>query len=314
MTIFEEAQIRRAIDIAAAVEAVREAFRADGLRRTTVPPVINLSIPGADGEFHIKTAHVSGMPFIAVKVASGFYRNPERGLPSGAGLMLLFDASTGTPEALLMDNGYLTDLRTGAAGAVAADVLARRPIGTVGVLGSGVQARHQVACLRHVRAFTRVLCWSRARAHADAFCVEMRATGLQAEAFDAPEPVVRGADVIVTVTPSREPLVRAEWLRAGQHITAAGSDTPGKQELDPACLSRADLVVVDRLAQCAAFGEVAHAPGLHVHAELGEIVAGSKPGRTTADQITVADLTGVGFQDTAIASAVYKELCSTSTR
>ena len=112
----------------------------------------------------------------------------------------------------------------------------------------------------------------------------------------------------MTATPSRTPLVRAEWLRSGQHVTALGSDSPGKQELDAACLERADLVVVDRLTQCAAFGELRHAldAGLfrpdRVHAELGEVVAGAKPGRTTAAQITIADLTGVGFQDTAIAS------------
>lgn len=314
MKIFDEQEIRGAMGIAAAIEAVRAAFRADGLRRTTVPPVINLSIPDAEGEFHVKAAYVDGIPVVAVKVASGFYRNPERGLPSGAGLMMLFDASTGRPEALLIDNAYLTDLRTGAAGAVAADVLARREIETVGVLGSGVQARHQLACLRHVRSFSRVLCWSRARAHAEAFCSEMRALGLDARPCDTPEPAVRDADLLVTVTPSREPLVRAEWLHAGLHITAVGSDTPGKQELEAACLSRADLLVVDRLAQCAAFGELAHAPDSRVHAELGEIVAGAKSGRSNDEQVTVGDLTGVGFQDTAIASAAYKELCSTSTR
>ncbi len=308
MKIFEEQEIRRAIDPAGAVRAVRAAFDADGRRRTTVPPVINLTIPGADGEFHVKTSYVDGIPVVAVKVASGFYRNPERGLPSGAGLMLLFDAATGVPEALLLDNAYLTDVRTGAAGAVAAEALARDGIETVGVLGSGVQARHQLACLRHVRRVARVLCWSRTAAHAESFCAEMRALGLEAQACADRERVVRGADLLVTVTPSREPLVRAEWLHPGLHITAVGSDTPGKQELEAACLSRADLVVADRLSQCASFGELAHAPGARVHAELGEIVAGAKPGRTSDEEITIADLTGVGFQDTAIASAALNAL------
>jgi ornithine cyclodeaminase len=115
--------------------------------------------------------------------------------------------------------------------------------------------------------------------------------------------------VLITATPARQPLVRAAWLRAGQHVTALGSDSPGKQELDPECLDRADLVVVDRFAQCSAFGELKHAiaAGLltrhDVHAELGQVVAGVKPGRTDDSQLTIADLTGVGFQDTAIASA-----------
>ena len=132
--------------------------------------------------------------------------------------------------------------------------------------------------------------------------------GLDARAAATPEAVCREADVLITATPARAPLVRAAWLRPGQHVTALGSDSPGKQELDAACLARADLLVVDRLTQCAAFGELRHAleDGLlhpdRVHAELGEIVAGVKPGRSSAGQLTIADLTGVGFQDTVIAS------------
>jgi ornithine cyclodeaminase len=306
--VFDEAAIRRAVNARSAVEAVREAFRADGLGRTVVPAVINLSIPGADGEFHVKSAHIHGFPHVAVKVASGFYRNPERGLPSGGGLIMLFDASTGFPEALLLDNAYLTDVRTGAAGAVAAECLAPGTIRTVGVLGSGVQARHQLACLREVRPFSRVLCWGRTGSHAEALCAELRASGIDARPMADPEGVVRGSDVLITVTPAREPLVRAAWLHPGLHICAVGSDTPGKQELDAECLGRADLVVVDRQAQCAAFGELAHAQQARVHAELGQVVAGVRPGRTREDQITLADLTGVGFQDTAIASAAYDAL------
>ena len=306
--IIDEAALRQAITPAVAVEAIRAAFRADGEGRTHVPAVINLDVPKHHGEFHVKTALIDGVPHVAVKIASGFYDNPAKGLPSGAGLMAVFDAATGLPAALLFDNGFLTDIRTGAAGAVAAEVLAPPEFHTVGLIGSGLQARHQIRCLREVRGFTRIVAWSRDRAHLDAYVAEMRREGYDASAAATPEAVCREAEVIVTATPSRQPLVRAEWLRAGQHITALGSDSPGKQELDAACLTRADLLVVDRLTQCAAFGEVRHAledgdmqPDL-VHAELGEIVAGLKPGRTSETQITIADLTGVGFQDTAIAS------------
>jgi len=140
----------------------------------------------------------------------------------------------------------------------------------------------------------------------------MRTAGFDARPAVSPREVCFEADVLITATPSRQPLVRAEWLRPGQHITALGSDSPGKQELDAECLARADLLVVDRLTQCAAFGELRHAldAGLlradRVHAELGEIVAGLKPGRTSAEQITVADLTGVGFQDTAMAGGAWQ--------
>jgi ornithine cyclodeaminase len=304
----DETALRDAITAEHAVDAMREAFRADGEGRTHVPAVINLEVPPARGEFHVKTAFIEGVPHIAVKIASGFSDNPAKGLPSGSGLMAVFDAATGLPAAMLFDNGFLTDIRTGAAGAIAADVLAPSTIAIVGVLGSGLQARHQVHCLRVVRAFSRVVAWSPNRAHVQTYCDELRLAGYDAAVARDAESVCREADVLITATPSRAPLVQAEWLHPGQHVTAVGSDSPGKQELAPACLDRADLVVVDRFAQCAAFGELRHAldAGLltrhDVHAELGQIVAGRKPGRTHRDQITIADLTGVGFQDTAIAS------------
>ena len=311
--IIEEAALRRVITPQVAVDAVREAFRADGEGRAHVPAVINLDVPARRGEFHVKTALIDGVPHVAVKIASGFYDNPAIGLPSGSGLMAVFDANTGLPVALLLDNGFLTDIRTGAAGAVAAEALAPSVVTTVGVLGSGLQARHQIRCLRTVRSFARLIAWSPDRPRLDAYVREMRDEGLDARAAATPEAVCREADVLITATPARVPLVQAEWLRPGQHVTALGSDSPGKQELDAECLARADLLVVDRLTQCAAFGELRHAldAGVlrpdRVHAELGEIVAGLKPGRTTAQQLTVADLTGVGFQDTAIASA-YLEI------
>ena len=307
MRTIEEPALRAAITPQVAVDTMREAFRADGEGRAHVPAVINLDVPAHRGEFHVKTALIDGVPHVAVKIASGFYDNPARGLPSGAGLMVVFDAATGLPVALLLDNGFLTDIRTGAAGAIAAEALAPAAFDTVGVIGSGLQARHQIACLRIVRQFTRIVAWSPNRTHLDAYVSEMQAAGYSAAAAATPEAVCRAAEVLVTATPAREPLVRAEWLRPGQHVTALGSDSPGKQELDAACLARADLVVVDRLTQCAAFGELRHGfdAGLRpdrVHAELGEIVAGLKAGRTSPTQITIADLTGVGFQDTAIAS------------
>jgi ornithine cyclodeaminase len=306
--IVDEAALRAMMTPAIAIDAIREAFRADGEGRAHVPAVINLDIRAHHGEFHVKSAYIESVPHVAVKIASGCFDNAAKGLPSGSGLMAVFSAETGMPEALLLDNGFLTDLRTGAAGAVAAACLAPRTFDTVGVLGSGVQARYQVRCLREVRAFSRVVAWSPHRGRLESYCREMAEDGLAVEALSGPEAVCAAADVLITATPSREPLVRAAWLRPGQHVTALGSDSPGKQELEGGCLARADLVVVDRLTQCASFGELRHAldAGLlradRVHAELGEIVAGRKPGRTRDDQITIADLTGVGFQDTAIAS------------
>ncbi len=308
----DERTLRAAVTPAAAVSAIRDAFRADGEGRTAVPAVINLPIPGTRGEFHVKTAWVDGVPFIAVKVASGFYDNPALGLPTGSGMMALFDAATGMPTGLLFDNGFLTDIRTGAAGAVAADCLARRHVDTVGVIGSGVQARYQIACLREVRRFTRLAAWSIDSPGLGLYCGEMRAAyGIDAAPCASPEEVCRAADILITTTPSLKPLVRAGWLKPGVHVTAVGSDSPGKQELEAACLARADIVVVDRLGQCARFGELSHAlsAGLlreaDVRGQLGELVAGRKPGRARDDEITICDLTGVGFQDTAIAALAW---------
>jgi ornithine cyclodeaminase len=178
-----------------------------------------------------------------------------------------------------------------------------------------VQARHQVRCLREVRRFRRLVAWSNDPAGLAAYLGEMKTElGIDVAAALGVEPICREADIVITATPARQPLVSADWLRPGMHVTALGSDGPGKQELDPRCLVRADLVVTDRRAQCARLGELQHAiaQGLMgeqgVHADLGEIVAGRKPGRTSAAQITVADLTGVGFQDTAIASLVFRRL------
>lgn len=318
MRIIEEPALRAVITPQVAVDTMRDAFHADGDGRAHVPAVITLDVPRHRGEFHVKTAHIDGVRHIAVKIASGFYDNPSKGLPSGSGLMAVFDATTGMPLALLLDNGFLTDIRTGAAGAVAADVLAPKTMRTAGVLGSGLQARYQIECLKCVREFREVVAWSPTRAHLDAYCAELRAAGFDARAASSPRDVCVAADVLITTTPAREPLVLAEWLRPGQHITALGSDSPGKQELEPACLARADLLVVDRVTQCAAFGELRHAldAGIcradRVHGELGELAAGRKPGRTSADQITIADLTGVGFQDTAIASRALECLDSSS--
>ncbi|MBA2302524.1 MAG: ornithine cyclodeaminase family protein [Acidobacteria bacterium] len=312
--IIQEDALRAAVTPERAVAVVREAFKADGEGRTHVPSVINLEIASARGEFHVKTAHIEGVPHIAVKVASGFYDNPSKGLPSGSGLIALFDAATGLPAALLLDNGFLTDIRTGAAGAVAADCLARRAIDTVGVIGSGLQARHQVRCLRVVRAFSRVVAWSPTRDRLDDYCAELAMDGYDVAAAASAEEVCAAADVLITTTPSRAALINGAWLREGVHVSAVGSDSPGKRELDAECFELADLVVVDRYGQCAAFGELKHALDAalltrrDVHAELGEIVCGKKSGRASDTQITIADLTGVGFQDTAIASAAFEWL------
>ena len=306
-----ERDIRSIVGPDEALAAVRDAFAGLARGDAILPDVINLDVPSSKVEAHVKGAHLRGTPFFSVKVASGSYDNPDRGLPVGSGMVLVFDATTGFPRAVLFDNGYLTEIRTGAAGALAADLLARRDVERVGVVGVGAQARYQIAALLRVRTPERVIAYGRSEAKATAYAREISDRhGVQVLPAKTVEQAVRGSDLVVTVTPSREPLVRADWVGPGMHITAVGSDGPEKQELEVGVLEKADKVVADRLDQCARLGEIHHAIQAgamrreDVYAELGDIAAGIKPGRERDDEITVADLTGVGVQDAAVANVV----------
>jgi ornithine cyclodeaminase/alanine dehydrogenase-like protein (mu-crystallin family) len=290
--------VRAALDMATCIDAVEAAFVAYSSGRAELPGVIHLDVPEAKGEIHVKAGHLHGAPAYAVKLASGFYALDP---PALDGLVVVFDATSGAPVAFLLDNGYLTDLRTGAAGGVAARHLAPERAEQVAVIGSGVQARQQIAALRAVRPdVAEIRVWGRNGDHAVRAAAEIGAT-----AAETVEAAVRDADVVITCTAAREPLVRAEWLQPGAHVTAVGSDGAGKQELDPAILRAADLLVVDAKEQCVRLGELQHAPEQSDRAvELGAICAGAATGRTSAEQLTVCDLTGVGVQDVAAANAV----------
>jgi len=309
-----EREIRGLIGPNEARPVVRDAFAKLARGEAILPGVINIDIPESRAEVHVKGAHLRATPFFSIKVASGSYDNPARGLPVGSGMFLVFDATTGFPRAVLFDNGYLTELRTGAAGAVAADLLARMDIERVGIVGVGSQARYQLDALLGVRTPERVIAYGRSETKAIAYAKEMEERhGIQVLPAKTVREAVHGSDVVVTVTPSKEPLVRTEWVLPGMHITAVGSDGPDKQELDVGVLAKADKVVADCLDQCLRLGEIHHAveAGVltrdRVYAELGAIVAGSKPGRERDEEITVADLTGVGVQDAAVANVVVDE-------
>lgn len=279
-----------------------------------LPGVINLDIPQNEVEVHVKGAHLLGTPTFAIKVAGGSWKNPARGLPVGHGLVLVFDASTSFLRAVLFDNGYLTDLRTGAAGGLSGDLLARPEVDRVGIIGVGVQGRYQLESLLQVRRPEEVVAYGRSADRVAAYAKEMEGRlGIRVTPAKSVEEAVRGSDVVITATPARSPLVRADWVGPGTHITAVGSDGPDKQELDVAVLAKADKVVADRLDQCLHLGEIHHAVEAgamrpeDVYAELGEIAAGLKPGRTSGDEITIADLTGVGVQDAGVAEVVVSE-------
>lgn len=308
MLVLTEAEIRQAVAMEDAVAAVEEAFAALGRGEARLPDVIYMDFTEFNGEVHVKGAHMKGAPTFVFKVAAGFYDNPGRGLPVGAGLVMAFDARTGIPAALLLDNGFLTDLRTGAAGAVAAKHLAGPELSKVAMIGAGLEAGFQLRGLGVVREVPPVAVWSRTEERAAGFAREMaEELGISISVAPHVEEAVRDADLVVTVTPSRSPLLRAEWLSPGVHVNAVGSDGPEKQELDVDVLRRADVVVADVLEQCLRKGEIHHAADAGAVTpddvvELGDLILGKAPGRTGSDQITVCDLTGVGVQDAAAAA------------
>jgi len=314
--ILRETEIRSLLDPASCVDAVEKAFTAYATGKAELPNVINLNIPEHLGEIHVKAGYLHSGPYYAVKMAWGFLNNPRIGMPANDAMILVFDSHTGALAALLLDKGYITDLRTGAAGAVAAKYLARHRVDTVAIIGSGGQARYQTRLLALVRQFHEVRIWGR-QAEKAAACVQdlSRDDSLSHCKFVVSSSIraaVDGADVVITVTASREPLVQAAWIAKGALVTALGSDGPDKQELDVDLLSRADKIVADSLEQCLRLGEIHHAVSEKaiskdkITAELGQITAGIKPGRTSEDEIIVCDLTGVGVQDVAGASVVVE--------
>lgn len=293
------------------VAVVEDAFRMLATGKVVMPPILSMDIPDAHGEVDVKTAYIPGFDGFAIKVSPGFFDNPRIGLPSLNGLMILFSAKTGLVEALLLDNGYLTDVRTAAAGAVAARHLAPAEVETAGVLGTGVQARLQVEAAHLVRPFRKVLVWGRDAAKAEACAKDISSRlGIAAEAASA-ERTVKDSQLVITTTPAREPVLKAAWLHPGLHITAMGSDQAGKNEIEAAALARATLYVCDRISQAEKLGELRSAREAGhltdvMPPELGEIVSDSRPGRRSQDDITICDLTGTGAQDTAIATFALK--------
>ncbi len=310
--ILSEAELRGLVTLDLdAVACVENAFRALAGGDVVMPPIMRLDVHAANGEVDSKAAYVPGLDSFAVKISAGFFDNPKLGLPTSNGLMVLLSARTGVVEAVLLDNGYLTDLRTAAAGGVAANHLSRADAKCVAIIGAGAQARLQLQALTLVRPIKTARIWGRNPTAAVAAASEMTAIlGIPVSAAATAAQAVAGADIIVTTTPSSQPLLQAAWFEPGQHVTAMGSDAEHKNEIDPAAIAHADLYVADSLGQTRRLGELrpAIAAGLIAadtpFPELGEIIGGA-PGRTSPRQITICDLTGTGVQDTAIATLAH---------
>ena len=307
-------EVRELLTMRDAIEAVEEAFREKGLGLVDMPPKLYLFFPKYDGDLRVMPAYMKKSDIAGVKIVNVHAKNPkEHGLPTVMAVIELVDPATGAPLAL-MDGTLITAFRTGAAGGVAAKYLARPDSRVIGVVGAGVQGRFQLRALAEIlRDVELVKVYDARRSAAECYVEEMsEELGLNIMACPTVEETVKGIDVLVTATPSRQPIVMAEWVDYGLHINAIGADAPGKEELDPEILKRAKIVV-DDVEQASHSGEinVPLSKGIlrleDIYGELGEVVAGKKPGRETGDEITVFDSTGLAIQDVSVAWLVYRK-------
>jgi len=312
MLFLDRQDVIALLPIADCITAVEGAFAAHANGALPVVPGV-LGVHVAAGGFHIKTAALGSNPgYFAAKVNANFPGNPARhALPTIQGMIGLFDTTNGRPLALL-DSIEITTLRTAAASAVAARHLARSDAVTLTVCGCGNQGRAHLRALQQVRKIRRVLAYDRDPAQARKFAHEMAIeTGVEIVATENLGDSVQASDICVTCTPARGPLILVDHLRPGQFFAAVGADSAEKQEFEPEVLRRA-RVVVDIVSQAASMGELHHAiaAGLmtvdDVHADLGQIVTGRRPGRTSEDQIFIFDSTGTALQDVASAAMVYE--------
>jgi len=309
ITFLNPSQIEQRLKGLDLVRLMEGAFAAFSQGDAVVPPPGELLFEDPPGEVHIKYGYLKAGDTYVVKIASGFWNNPAHGLSSSDGLLLVFRKDTGELAAVLNDRGRLTDLRTAAAGAVAAKYLAPEQIDVIGVLGTGIQAELQVQLLQAARPCCSVLFWGRNPERGDAYIQRMRDKGFLVEAARSAAEVAARCRLIVTATASQNPLLQWSDIQPGTHITAIGADSADKQELDPSIIRQADIVVTDSRAQGRSRGELWHTyrgddEPMRRIAEIGEITSGKVKGRTAAEQVTVSTFSGLAVQDIAIASAV----------
>lgn len=292
------------------VTAMEEGFVQYSNGNTVVPPVGELLFDEPKGDTHIKYGYIKKDDYYVIKIASGFYENPKLGLSSSQGMMLLFDQKTGVPKAVLLDEGHLTDVRTAAAGALAARYFAPREVSAIGIIGTGIQARQQLLYLQQTRPCKTVWLWGRNPQNVANF-VEELGTQFDINVAKSSAEVAANCNLIVTTTPSESPLLRATDIQPGTHITAVGSDTNTKQELDSDLLGKADRVIADSLPQSESRGEIYRAVNdgaisRDIIQELGTAIQKPELQRNDEEEITIVDLTGVAVQDIMIAQAVYR--------
>lgn len=310
--VMELDQIKRRIDIPAMIQAIEDGFVLYSDDKVVVPPVGFLNFKEPPGDVHIKYGYVKNDSVYVLKVASGFYDNEKIGVPFADGVLLVFSQRTGHLELVLHDRCWLTDMRTAAAGAVAARHLAPKDVRAIGIVGTGTQARMQLELLKDVVDCQVCYAWGRNENKLGKMIAELqgydavRDWGLDIRPAKDIDELTANCNLIVTTTSAREPVIQADQVSSGTHITAMGSDDHGKQELDAGLLGKADLIVADSISQCVDHGECFHAVKEKTVdeadiVELGNVISDPALGRSNDEQITVADLTGIAIQDIQIA-------------
>ncbi len=307
--ILDRKTVTKLLDMKSAIRAVEKVFRQHGLGHTQMPPKIYLDLPQFGGDFRAMPAFAEGIGKCCLKWVNSHAQNSRYRLPSVMAVVILNDPKSGFPLSI-MDATELTSIRTGAAGAVAAKYLARKNSRRVALVGCGVQARTQLLGLREIFKITNVNVWGKEKTDAQKFVKLLQSGREQMSVCSTVEECISDADIIVTTTPSRKPIVQSPWVKSGVHINAIGADAAGKQELDPAIFKNAKIVV-DDYRQASHSGEI-NVPVLKglltpkdIYAQLGQIVCGNKKGRTSAGEITVFDSTGLAIQDLAMADLLY---------
>ena len=312
--ILNSSEIKKCVQLnAQLIPIIEDAFKSLSLGKTTMPPILRLDIEKYHGESDVKAAYIDGLDSYAIKVASGFFNNPNLGLPSSNGLMILLDSKTGMLKSVLLDKGYLTDVRTAIAGAIAAKHLSNPESSNVGIIGAGIQAKMQLEALLLVRNIKTAYIWSRDSKKTNKFVQNIKdKINIKIIACESPEQTVNLSEILITCTPSKSPIIKSEWLKKGLHITAMGSDAEMKNELDPKIIKDCDYYIPDSQSQTSILGELNHAikAGLvsaeKKYNELGSVIINPDLGRRNINDVTVADLTGTGVQDTAITRHTFK--------
>ena len=312
LRILNRREVEQILSMPEVIRLVEKAFGERGRNQVQMPPKSYLYFPRFNGDIRVMPAYLEGLNEVGVKLVNAHLDNSSKhGLPTVLASIMLFDPETGAPISL-MDGTHITAMRTAAASAVAAKYLARKDSKILAMVGAGYQSLCQVEALTEILKLESVKIFDIDRQKAEKLAAFLRERfGINAKRLASVEETVRGSDVLVTVTPSRKPIVKSEWITEGIHISAVGADAPGKEELEPELLKRA-MIVIDDWEQGSHGGEINIPLSMgiigksDIYAEISEIVVGRKPGRTSDKEITIFDTTGLAILDVITAWYTYE--------